>query len=213
MVKCAKCGKSIEGRVSYCPGCGTLLLPANEKSLIPANVLKTLKERSLANAPKGMVKYNKKEYEDAVKFYKSHLSTGYAPKGMVIVSKGTHEVLKVSETRLENNRNKYGTQTGPDGMTIPKYRTKSRTVDRVVDRDSDDVHDFVKVLYEEQSIFIRVIILIIFWLLVVSGVWFGARLYYVIDSYSTWLGILYIVISLPLFGIPGAFIFTALYDD
>lgn len=165
MKKCVKCGHIVNNRVSYCPNCGTLLPQEKERKLIATSEIQRLKRTTA-----GMVVYDKKEYEDAVNFYKSHLTMGYAPNGKVIVEQAEYDRLKKAEAEFEQNKRKYGTNIIYSSLNgtffcIPNYGVGKHTINRTVDI---SFGDYWKELYDKQDKWTRIAIQGYCWLMFAS---------------------------------------------
>ena len=166
MKKCYKCGKTIYNTdISYCPDCGKLLSGEKERILITES-----EYQSFQQAPGDLVLYDKKKYEDAVNFLRSHLSTGYAPSGKVIVDQAEYDRLWKTKEEFVQNKTKFGTQftrVFVNGEArfyfIPKYGVTQRTVSRTVNA---GFGDFWKIIYDKQDLWVRIVIQVVFWLLI-----------------------------------------------
>ncbi len=198
MKKCIKCGNLVNSPVPYCPNCGTLLPQEKERKLIASSEIQRLKR-----TPAGMVAYDKKEYEDAVNFYKSHLSTGYAPNGKVIIEQTDYDRLKKAEEEFEQNKKRYGTQLGFSTLNgklsfanIPNYGVSKRTINRIVDI---SFGDFWKSLYEKQDKWTRIAIQGYYWWMAASCFILVTALFAKQNTLDTAIGVMLMLFGMAIF--------------
>ena len=198
MKKCIKCGNIVNSRVPYCPNCGTLLPQEKERKLIASSEIQRLKR-----TPKGMVIYDKKEYEDAINFYKSHLATGYAPKGKILIEQIEYDHLKETREEFEQNKNRYGTQTSftiVNGnfslVSIPNYGVSKRTINRNV---NIDFGDYWEKLYDKQDILTRIAIQCVYWLMAASCSILVLTLFAKQNTWDTTIGVILTLAGMIIF--------------
>ena len=204
MKKCSKCGKTIYNTdISYCPDCGNLLPGEKSKILILASEKERLEKGAASRPPEGMAEFDKRLYEDAINFYKIHLTTGYAPKGKVVIEEVEYDRLKKAEEEFEQNKKTYGTQRTFSTLNgkltlinIPNYGVSKSTVNRIVDI---SFGDFWKKLYENQNNLTRIAIQSYYWWMIASCSILVISLFAKQNTWDTTIGVIMMLSGMVIF--------------